>query len=323
MTEYNNISFNRSQTLTLKDVRDGLLAAYDQVFSRQKIVITGTVTQSGDYFHMTNEDGDKLKLYFADSFHLQSRNLPLDGDTVTVMGYLNAEAEKYSPALLKEGRLGFWFNVRQLLAVERCNESKRYLLEKACAHKERKTPREDLYHTIYGGEKPRIHVLCSSTAKEDILQGLGDCIANYDITFEIAPLSNKTDAPILAQKVREADKAGHHVAAVSRGGNEAYDIFYEEEVYTSIIGMRTATLAGLGHSTLDEPLLMMFDEVLKTPNEFGHYLKEIVIDCNSKKETERQNAEQKAKKKRRRKIAAIAALILLAISIFIWYIIHK
>lgn len=314
---------NENFPLTLKNVRDRLLDSYINAFSCQKIQISGNVEKYIDTFYLSDDEGNRIKLYISDDLSYNSQdNMPYDGDKISVVGYLNYNRELGEPMLLKNGKLEFWFKVLQIASVERCNESRKILLQRSIFLKtEKNVPvRAYIYHILYSGTKPKILVLCSGTGEEDVKQGIGDCLNQYSITFETAPLSNKSKALQLAEKIQTAERLDYDAIAFSRGGNEAYDIFYEKDVYTIILTTTKYSIAGLGHSTLDEPFLMIFDEVLKTPNEFGHYLKDIAQDVQIQKLFEKQQEKNKKRKNKLIRIAIIIIILLTIIALALWYL---
>ena len=314
---------NENCPLTLKNVRDRLLDSYINAFSCQKIQISGNVEKYIDTFYLSDDEGKRVKLYISDDLAYNNQeNIPYDGDKITVAGYLNYNRELGEPMLLKNGKLEFWFKVLQITSVERCNESRKILLLRSMSLKtEKNVPvREYIYHILYIGNKPQILVLCSGTGEEDIKQGVGDSINQYSITFEATPLSNRNKAVQLAEKIRTAERLDYDAIAFSRGGNEAYDIFYEKDVYTTILTIPKYSIAGLGHSTLDEPFLMIFDEVMKTPNEFGHYLKDIALDVQKQKLFERQQEENKKRRNKLIRIVAIIITLLTIVALALWYL---
>lgn len=325
MTEKRNDirTTNENFPLTLKNVRDRLLDSYINAFSCQKIQITGNVEKYIDTFYLSDEEGNRVKLYISDDLAYNSQeSIPYDGDKITVAGYLNYNRELGEPMLLKNGKLEFWFKVLEIVSVERCNESRKILLQRSMSLKtEKNVPvRAYLYHILYNGNKPKVLVLCSGTGEEDVKQGAGDSLNQYSITFEATPLSNRNKAAQLAEKIRTAERLDYDAIAFSRGGNEAYDIFYEKEVYTTILAMSKYSIAGLGHSTLDEPFLMIFDEVMKTPNEFGHYLKDIAQDVQRQKLFERQQEENKKRRNKLIRIAAMIITLLTIVALALWYL---
>jgi len=314
---------NENCPLTLKNVRDRLLDSYVNAFGCQKIQISGNVEKYIDTFYLSDEEGNRVKLYISDDLAYNNQeSIPYDGDKITVAGYLNYNRELGEPMLLKNGKLEFWFKVLQITSVERCNESRKILLQRSMSLKtEKNVPvRAYIYHILYSGNKPKILVLCSGTGEEDVKQGVGDSINQYSITFEATPLSNRNKAAQLAEKIRTAERLDYDAIAFSRGGNEAYDIFYEKEVYTTILTIPKYSIAGLGHSTLDEPFLMIFDEVMKTPNEFGHYLKDIALDVQKQKLFERQQEENKKRRNKLIRIVAIIITLLTIVALALWYL---
>lgn len=275
------------RTLTLENVKETLMLSYKEHFKSKILRLKGEVIKQDEQeksFILTDNESNRLRVYISDEIQ---NDIPYAGDTVTIEGYLNPDTSNDKPVLLQyKGSLIFWFRVLKICNIERCEKSKEILLYRALQFKKNKNvlPEEYLYNIIYNGRIPKIHILCTETAQGDICQGIGNKVDSYNISYETTPLSRKQDAKILYNKLKKANEGGYDVIVLSRGGNDDYDIFYEDIVYNTIINSETYYVAGIAHTSLKGKFLDIFDRTLYTPNELGHYLKDIAERVERDKE---------------------------------------
>lgn len=286
MTNKNSTDSTNKQSFTLQNIKDTLLESFDSNYAKKIITITGNVSKE-QYTYLTDTFGNKLRLYFPEE---DSYAILDDNDTITIKGFLNYQTDEKqdNDRYMYNSCLEFWFFVKEIEIENKSQESKIRCLERELANKPCKpaTPTEFLSELLYKNKKPKLYILCTDTVKSDILQGLSACKEQYILEFEQAPLSRASDADKLTEKLKELDKMGYDAVVVARGGNESFDIFLEHNVYSTIINMKSYILAGIGHAILNGEFLKIFDHVELTPNEFGHYLQDLVKSVEEKRKQE-------------------------------------
>ena len=283
MANKNSTDSKNKPIFTLQNIKDTLLESFDEKFAHKLITIKGIV-QLGEYKpYIIDEYGNKLEI----SFHDKDKEDDIDdSDSITIYGYLNLNYNN-DDRLMHNSGLKFNFNIMEIIDVDNL-ESKMKCLKRELENKQDKptTPTDYLSKLLYEGKRPKLLILCSDTGMNDLKQGLSDKENKYSLIPRKAPLSSVLKADELTKILKDSDNEDFDAVVIARGGNDDYSIFLEHSVYCSIINMKTYILAGIGHTTLKGEFLKIFDHVELTPNEFGHYLRNIAKNVEAKKKKE-------------------------------------
>ena len=304
------------EILSLENIKLLLMKGFNETLCKKKIVIEGVFNNFENKMLLNDNFGNSIGLFYSTKMKERTYIFPNDGDIVTIEGYLNF-GHHGEPDIIEKGNLSFWFNIENILEIRESKSSKLQKLRKIISRKEKRKSELEYFlkYSIKSEKKAKIIIFCSQTAEGDIKRGLEGESQFYEITYRNVPLSRDSDADKLILAILEVLNEGYDVIGFSRGGNENYDIFYNERVIEKIVCANEFTIAGIGHTNLSCEFLDAFDHHIETPIALGNYLKEISIEVKSEKIKEQEKKEIKMAQERIEKkyITIIVIIVILSL----------
>lgn len=128
---------------------------------------------------------------------------------------------------------------------------------------------------LYKGERPRVLLMLASSSitKADFDSAIN--AAKADIDFEEQRVSFSKSAE-LCEALEAADACGLYDAiALVRGGGIANDMMSNMDVLKVVAGMKTPTIAAVGHAEERLPVKEIVDMEAATPTGLGQYFSEL------------------------------------------------
>lgn len=307
------------EILSLDNIRKILMKGFYEKLCRRKITIEGVFNNIGNKMLLYDDIGNSIGLYFSGKLKEKTYIFPVDGDIITIEGYLNFGYQGETNTI-ENGVLNFWFNIEKILEIKESKSSKLQKLKNLISRKEKRATElsDNIKNLLQAGKKAKIIMLCSQTAEEDIKSGLAEESEYYDIIYKNVPLSKDSDSEKLNLAILEVINEGYDIIGFSRGGNDNYDIFYNEKIMEKIVYAKEFTLAGIGHSNLTCEFLDAFDYVVKTPMALGVFLRDLSLEVKKKKKESNLRRELKIAQKQKEKtyIVIIAIIVILALLLF-------
>lgn len=231
---------------------------------------------------------------------LQQRQELSNGNLVMVGGILgrNINPKGYIQLMLKVSRI----SVVQEQAIDE-DEIKRMELRQKKASFGFKNVDAILEQKLFTEARPKIALVLAQTSitMSDFNSGINAAKSAIDFEEFRVNFSNKNN---LTATLKEIDGKGFDVIALVRGGGEGLEKLDIPEVIETIVGMKTATIAALGH--VEERLFIkqVVDKAAPTPNGLGQYFSEIVEKVSESKTKSRAVLTEQIKKQFQEQIEA-------------------
>lgn len=306
----------KGNVLSLVNIREILMKGYKETLYRKKIVIEGIINSYDNKMLLTDVLGNSIGLYYSAKAKEKNCLFPKDGDKVTIEGYLNFGHED-ELNVIEKGGLKFWFNIENILEIKESKSSKLQKIKKIISRKEQRYSQMINYlnYLLKSEKRAKIVILCSQTAEEDIKSGLAEESESFDIVYKNVPLSKDSDSEKLNLEILQVLNEGYDIIGFSRGGNENYDIFYNEQVIEKIVYAKEFTIAGIGHSNINCEFFDAFDYVKPTPIALGMFLRGLSLEVKNEKKLKQKEEKIKLAQQQREKtyIIIIAVMIILAV----------
>lgn len=223
-----------------------------------------------------------------------------NGNLVMVGGLLgrNINPKGYIQLMLKVSRI----SVVQEQAIDE-DEIKRMELRQKKASSGFKNVDAILEQKLFTEARPKIALILAQTSitMSDFNSGIN--AAKSAIDFEEFRVNfSSTDS--LTAILQDIDGKGFDVIALVRGGGEGLEKLDIPEVIETVVGMKTATIAALGH--VEEKLFIkqVVDKAAPTPNGLGQYFSEMVEKVSESKTKSRAVLTEQIKKQFQEQIEA-------------------
>lgn len=255
----------------LRDIKEKLIEeGFKKSFDGKKCHIEGFFFDES----LNDKNGNSIKLRFKHEKHKEKLH---PGDFIVIDGYVNLDNyfNGEDKSTINNGNIRFYVRVIEVASIEHSDDFYK-IKEIANSHKKRDVFKI-LKDKIISKGKAKILVIGSDNGINDIK--LNDKVSEYyKMDYEKSPVSKRTDAHTLASIIGKASASNYDAIAISRGGEDNYDIFYDEEVVEAISNSKPCTIAALGHANTQskhESFIKAFDKSVHSPTALGDFFNKV------------------------------------------------